>query len=90
MLENTWHVESSHILQLPKYLNTAVNQFRYNNNTFTKNRCSIPMDMTVVISLHKFSLRATTDHHGPSVYSGAGIYVCTVFVSIFLFLFWPL
>ena len=28
------------------------------------------MDMTVVLGLHKFSLPATIDHHGPSMYSG--------------------
>ena len=40
------------------------------NNNFTKDRCSIPMDVTVVPGLHKFSLQATIDHHGPSMYSG--------------------
>ena len=53
---------------LPKF--NIVNRFRHNNNKFTKDRCSIPMDMTVVLSLHKFSLQATIDHHVPSVYSG--------------------
>ena len=43
--------------------------FRYINN-FTKGRWSIPMDMTVVLGLHKFSLQATKDHYGPSMYSG--------------------
>ena len=33
-------------------------------------RYSIPMDMTVVLGLHKFSLQATIDHHGPSMYPG--------------------
>ena len=28
------------------------------------------MDMTVVLGYHKFSLQATIDHHGPSIYSG--------------------
>ena len=28
------------------------------------------MDMTVVLGLHKLSLQATIDHHGPSMYSG--------------------
>ena len=28
------------------------------------------MDMTLVLGLHKFSLHATIDHHGPSMYSG--------------------
>ena len=67
--KNTWHVESNYILQPPKYL-IIVNRFRYINNNFTKDRCSIPMDMTVVLGLHKFSLQATIDHHGSSMYSG--------------------
>ena len=28
------------------------------------------MGMTAVLGLHKFSLQATKDHHGPSMYSG--------------------
>ena len=27
------------------------------------------MDMSVVLGLHKFSLKAIIDHHGPSMYS---------------------
>ena len=67
--KNTWHVEFNYFLQSPKYLIIVVNRFRYIDN-FTKDRCSIPVDMTVVLSLHKFSLQATIDHHGPSMYSG--------------------
>ena len=44
-----------------------VNRFNYVNN---KDRCSIPIDMTVLHGLHKFSLQATIDNHGPSMYSG--------------------
>ena len=61
--KNTWHVESSYILQPPNYLLLFVNRFRYINNNVTKDRCSIPMATTV-------SLRATIDHHGPSIHSG--------------------
>ena len=68
--KNTWHVESNYILQPPKYLISLVNRFRYINDNFTKDRYSIPIDMTVVLGLHKFSLQATIDHHGPSMYSG--------------------
>ena len=68
--KNTWHVESNYILQPPKYLIIVVNQFRYIDKNFTKDRCSIPMDTTVVLGLHKFSLQANIDHHGPSMYSG--------------------
>ena len=64
------HVKSNYILQPPKYLIIVVDQFRYINNNFTKDRCSIPKDMTVVLGLHKFSLHATIDHHGRSMYSG--------------------
>ena len=68
--KNTWHVESNNILQPPTYLIIVVNQSRYINNNFTKDRCSIPMDMTVVPGIHKFNLQATIDHHGPSMYAG--------------------
>ena len=44
--------------------------FRYINNNVTKDRCSIPMDTTVRLGPLKFSLRATIDHHGPSIHSG--------------------
>ena len=40
------------------------------------------MDMTAVHGLHKFSLQATIDHHGPSMYSGhytASINCCKKF-----------
>ena len=67
---NTWHVKSNHILQPPKYFIIVVNRFRYINNNFTKDRCSMPMDMTIVLGLHKFSLQATINHHGPSMSSG--------------------
>ena len=68
--KNTWHVESSYILQHPKYLLLFVNRFRYINNNVTKDRCSMPMDTTVRLGPLKFSLRATIDHHGPSIDSG--------------------
>ena len=65
-----WHVESSYILQPQKYLLLFVNRFRYINNNVTKDRCSIPMDTTVRLGPLKFSIRATIDHHGPSIHSG--------------------
>ena len=68
--KNTWHVESSYILQPPKYLLLFVNRFRYINNNVTKDRCSIPMDTTVRLGPLKFSLRATIDHQGSSVHPG--------------------
>ena len=68
--KNTWHVESSYILQPPKYLLLFVNRFRYINNNVTKGRCPIPKDTTVRLGPLKFSLRATIDHHGPSIHSG--------------------
>ena len=79
--KNTWHVESNYLLQPPKYLIIVVNRFRYIDNNFTKDRFSIPMDMTVVLGLHKFSLQATIDHYGPSMYSGhytASINCCKI------------
>ena len=68
--KNTWHVESSYTLQPPKYLLLFVNRFRYINNNVTKDRCSIPMDTTVMLGPLKFSLQAIIDHHGPSIHSG--------------------
>ena len=68
--KNIWHVESNYLLQPPNYLIIVVNRFRYINNDVTKYRCSITMDMTVVLGLHKFNLQATIDHHEPSMYSG--------------------
>ena len=68
--KNTWHIESSYILQPPKILLLFVNRFRYINNNVTKDRCPIPMDTTVRLGPLKFSLRATIDHHGPSIHSG--------------------
>ena len=80
--KNTWHVESSYILQPPKYLLLFVNRFRYINNNVVKDRCSIPMDTTFRLGPLKFSLRATIDHHGPSIHSGhynASINCCKTF-----------
>ena len=68
--KNTWHVESSYILQPPKYLLLFVNRFRYINNNVTKDRCSIPMDTIVRLGPLKFSQRATIDHHAPSIHTG--------------------
>ena len=62
MQESTWHLVPNYILQPPKYLTIVVNRFRYINNNFTKDGCSISMDITVVLGLHKFSLQATMGH----------------------------
>ena len=43
---------------------------KYTKNNVTKDICSIPVDTTVMLGPLKFSLRATIDHHGPSIYSG--------------------
>ena len=66
--KNTWHVESNYILQHPKYLLLIVNRFRHTND-ITKDRCSIPMDATVMLGALKFNLRAAIDHHGQSRHS---------------------
>ena len=68
--KNTWHIASNYVLQLPKYLSIVVDRCRYIKNNFTKDIFPIPVDMTVAHGLHKFSLQATIDHHGPSMYSG--------------------
>ena len=68
--KNTQHIESSYILQPPKYLLLFVNRFRYLNNNIIKDRCPIPLDTTVMLGPLKFYLQATIDHHGPSIDSG--------------------
>ena len=68
--KNTRHVESSYILQPPKYLILFVTRFRYINNNFTKVRCPIHMDTTVMLGPLQISLQATIDHHRPSIHSG--------------------
>ena len=68
--KNTWHVESSYILQTLKYPLLFVNRFRHINDNVTKGKCSISMDTTVRLGPLKFSLQATIDHHGPSIHSG--------------------
>ena len=68
--KNTRHIESSYILQPPKYLLFFVNRFRYIINNITKDRCPIPMDTTVRLGPLKFSLQATVNHHEPSIDSG--------------------
>ena len=65
--KNTWHVESSYILQPPKYLLLFVNRFRYIYDNVTKDKCSMPMDTTVRLGPLKFGLRDNIDHHGPSI-----------------------
>ena len=54
--KNTWHVESSYILQPLKYVLLFVNRFRYINNNVTKDRYSIYMETTVRLGPLKFSL----------------------------------
>ena len=68
--KNTWHIESSYILQPPKYLLYVINRFRDINNNVTKYRCSIPMDTTIRLGPLEFSLRATIDHHAPPIHFG--------------------
>ena len=68
--KNIRHIESSYILQPPKYLLLFVNRFRYIEHNITKDRCPIRLDTTVRLGPLKFSLQATIDHHGPSIDSG--------------------
>ena len=68
--KNTWRVKSNYILQPPKYLLLFVNRFRYINDNVTKDRWSIPTATTVWLGPLTFILRATIDHHGPSIHSG--------------------
>ena len=68
--KNTRHIESSYVLQPPRYLLLFVNRFRYLNNNIIKDRCPIHLDTTVMLGPLKFNLQATIDHHGPSIDSG--------------------
>ena len=68
--KDTWHVESKHILQPPKFLITIVNRFNYINNIVTKNRSVIPLDLNIMLGPYKFELQATVDHHGKYLSSG--------------------
>ena len=68
--KSTWLVESNYILEPPKYLISVVSRLKYINNNCAKYRGSIPMDMAVVLDLHKFSLQGIIGHHGPFMYSG--------------------
>ena len=80
--KSTWHVESSYILQPPKYLLLSVNRFSYINNNVTKDRCSILIDTTGRLGPLKLSLRTTIHHHEPSIHSGhytASINCCKKF-----------
>ena len=63
---NTWQAEFKYILQPPDYFIIA-NRLRYINHNVTKDMRSIPMDMAVVLDLHKLSLQVTIDHHEPSM-----------------------
>ena len=67
--KNTWRVEFYYSLQPPKYWIMLLIDLDI-LTTILQDRCSIPMDMTVVLGLNKFSLQANIDHHGPSMYSG--------------------
>ena len=67
---NSLHIESSNILQPPKYLFLFVNRFRYLDNDIIKDRCPLHLDTTVMLGPLKFNLQATIDHHGPSIDSG--------------------
>ena len=62
--KNTRNIESSYILQPPKYLLLFVNRFRYLNNNIIKDSCPIHLDTTVMLGPLKFNLQANIDHHG--------------------------
>ena len=53
-----------------KQRDSITTRFRNINSIVTKDRCSLPMDTTVELDLHKVSLQATVSHHTPSSYSG--------------------
>ena len=61
--KDTWHVESKHMLQPPKYLNVIVNRFNYINDRIITYRSPIPLDLNIMLGPNKFNLRATVDPH---------------------------
>ena len=77
---NTWHLCSKQFLQPPKYLVISVNRFSYVGGQFMKkNRSLVPLDSNFMLCSYEFSLQATIDHHGLSVYRGhctASVYCC--------------
>ena len=70
--KNTLGMSNFYISEPPKNLITTciVNRLRYINNNVTKDGCSIPMDITIVLGIHKLSPQATIDYYGPFMYSG--------------------
>ena len=47
----------------PNDLIVTVNRFTYINNSITKNRSLIPLNLNTILGPYKFSLKATVDHH---------------------------
>ena len=67
---DTWHIESKHILQPPKYLIIIVIRITYSNNRITKNKSRMPLyELYIKLGPSKFSLQASVDHHGYSMNS---------------------
>ena len=58
------------LIILAHIFSVKLNKFWFANHYHIKYRCSISMDTTVRLGPLKFSLRATIDHHGPSIHSG--------------------
>ena len=67
---DTWHIESKIFLQPPNYLIIIVNRITYSNNSITKNKSRIHLDLYIELGPYKFSLQASVDHHGYSMNSG--------------------
>ena len=60
--KKTLDIESSHILQHPKYLIIIFGDIIRNVN---KNMCTILFDMQIMIGSHNFSLHASIKHQVP-------------------------
>ena len=61
-----------------KYLIINVN-YSYVDNQFKNNRPLVPLDLNFMLGSYAFSLQATIDHHGLSMYNGyhtAPVYCC--------------
>ena len=64
---DSWHIESKHILQPPKYLIIIVNRITYSNNRITENKSRMLLDLYIKIGPYKFPLQASVDHQGYSM-----------------------
>ena len=82
---DTWHIESKHILQPPRYLIIIVNRITYSINKIAKNKSRMPLELYIKLGPYKFTLQASVDHQGYSIISGhytASINCCGIHFTV--------